>query len=257
MRPTSQATLRRTAEATILAALYFVAAKGGLRLAFLHPSATPIWPPTGIAIAALLVTGTRAWPGIFIGAFAANLTTEGTGWTSLGIAAGNTLEAAVAAALVERYAGGRRAFHRLEDIVRFAALAAVLSTAISATVGVTTLASAGFVAWRAYGPVWLTWWLGDATSAVVVTPLLLLSIAEPRLGWTLRGAVERLIFVIALLVASVTVFGTRYPFSFAIVPLLLWAAFRFGTRDAAAVVVLVSAVAGTVHELGPFALTAR
>ena len=258
MRVASQARLR-VGEAAILAAVYFVAAKAGLRLAFLHPSATPIWPPTGIAIAALLLTGTRAWPGVFVGAFAANLATEGTVWTSFGIAVGNTLEAAVAAALVEHYAGGRRAFHRLENIVRFAALAAVLSTAISATIGVTTLASAGFVSWRGYGPVWLTWWLGDATSAVVVTPLLMLWTTEPRVGWTVRGAVERLIFLAALLVAIVTVFGTRYPFSFAIVPLLIWAAFRFGTRDAAAVVVLVSAaaVAGTVRQLGPFALAAR
>ena len=256
MRTASHAWPSRFAEAAILAVVYYVAAKAGLRLAFLNPSATPIWPPTGIAIAALLLTGTRAWPGILAGAFAANLTTEGTVWTSLGIAAGNTLEAAVAAALVGRYAGGRRAFNRIEDIVRFAAFAAVLSTAISATAGVTTLASAGFVPWRMYGPVWLTWWLGDATSAVVVTPALLLWIEEARRGWTVRGVVERLVFVAVLLVASVTVFGTRYPFSFAIVPLLIWAAFRFGARDAATVVVFVSAaaIAGTLRRVGPFAL---
>src|SRR5215469_12615108 len=76
----------RLLEGAILAAVYFLAAKGGLRLAVLHPSVTPVWPPTGIAIAALLLRGPRAWPGVFLGAFAANLTTEGTVWTSLGIA---------------------------------------------------------------------------------------------------------------------------------------------------------------------------
>jgi len=249
--------VERLIEAVVLAGVYFLAAKAGLRLAFLHPSATPVWPPTGIAIAALLLRGTRAWPGIFLGAFAANVTTDGTVWTSLGIAVGNTLEAVVAAGLVNRYAGGRRAFDRLEDIVRFALAAALLSTAISATIGVTSLALGGFAPWRMYAPVWLTWWLGDASGAVVVTPLVLLWAAAPRLGWTGRGAVERMIFLAALLAVSVTVFGSRYPFGFAIVPFLIWAAFRFGARDAATVVALVSAVAivGTLHLLGPFAVS--
>ncbi|HEV2283233.1 MAG TPA: MASE1 domain-containing protein [bacterium] len=246
----------RLAEAAILAGVYYFAAKAGLRLAFLHPSATPVWPPTGLAIAALLLRGTRAWPGVFVGAFAANLTTAGTVWTSFGIAAGNALEAVAAAWLVTRYAGGRRAFDRLEDIVRFALTAALLSTAISATIGVTSLALAGFASWRMYAPVWLTWWLGDAAGALVVTPLVLLWAAAPRLGWTARGAAERLIFLVALLGVSVVVFGSRYPFGFAIVPFLIWAAFRFGARDATTVVALVAAVAvvGTLHELGPFAV---
>jgi anti-anti-sigma factor len=250
--------MARVAEAAILAGVYFLAAKAGLRLAFLHPSATPVWPPTGIAIAALLLRGPRAWPGIFLGAFAANLTTAGTVWTSLGIAVGNTLEAVAAAWLVNRYAGGRRAFDRLEDIVRFALTAALLSTAVAATIGVTSLALAGFAPWRMYMPVWLTWWLGDAAGALVVAPLVLLWAAAPRLGWTARGAAERLIFLAGLLGVSAAVFGSRYPFGFAIVPFLIWAAFRFGARDATTVVALVAAVAvaGTLHKLGPFAVAA-
>ena len=250
--------IARLLEAGLLAAVYFLAAKAGLRLAFLHPSATPVWPPTGIAIAALLLRGTGAWPGLFLGAFAANLTTEGTAWTSLGIAAGNTLEAVAAAALVNRYAGGRRAFNRLEDIIRFTITAALLSTAISATVGVTSLALAGFAPWRMYVPVWLTWWFGDAAGALVVTPLLLLWAAAPRFDWTARGAAERLLFLAGLLVASAAVFGSRYPFGFAIVPFLIWAAFRFGAREAVTVVAIVATVAvvGTLHHLGPFAVTA-
>ncbi|HEV2440819.1 MAG TPA: MASE1 domain-containing protein [bacterium] len=249
--------LGRAIEAALIAGVYFLAAKTGLRLASLHPSATPVWPPTGIAIAALLLRGAGAWPGIFLGAFAANLTTAGTVWTSLGVATGNTLEAVVAAHLVNRYAGGRRAFARLEDIVRFAIAAGLLSTAISATVGLTSLALGGFAPWRMYAPIWLTWWLGDAAGALVVTPLLLLWAAAPRLGWTGRGAAERMIFFVAILVASLTVFGSRYPFGFAIVPFLIWAAFRFGARDAVTVVALVSAVAvvGTIHQLGPFGVT--
>ena len=76
----------------VLAGVYFAAGKLGLRLAFEHASATAVWPPTGIALAAMLLFGYRMWPAIFVGAFLVNATTAGSVWTSLGIAAGNTLE---------------------------------------------------------------------------------------------------------------------------------------------------------------------
>src|SRR5512145_1297856 len=106
-----------------LAAAYFAAGKLGLSLAFLHASASPVWPPTGIALAAFLVLGPRVWPAILAGAFLVNVTTAGSAATSLGIAAGNTLEGALGALLVERFAGGRRAFDRPQDVFRFVALA--------------------------------------------------------------------------------------------------------------------------------------
>src|SRR5262252_8261996 len=98
--------LRNVAVFSLLAAVYFVAGKLGLRLAFAHPSATPVWPPTGIALAALLILGYRVWPGILLGAFLVNLTTAGNTVTSFGIAAGNTLEGLVGAYLVNRFANG-------------------------------------------------------------------------------------------------------------------------------------------------------
>ncbi|HLW46660.1 MAG TPA: MASE1 domain-containing protein [bacterium] len=248
---------QRTIETALVAAVYFIAAKAGLHLAFLHPSATPVWPPTGIAIAALLLWGPRVWPGVFVAALAANLTTAGTVWTSAAIAAGNTLEAAVASLLVSRYAGGRDAFARLDTIIGFAALAALASTMISPTIGVTALALGGFLRWAAYDAVWLTWWLGDVSGALLVTPFLLLWSTAPRLGWSLTEAAERLMYLAALLVVSVAVFNSRFPFGFAIVPFLIWAAFRFGARDAVTAVALVAGIAitGTVHQLGPFAVT--
>src|SRR4030095_1563674 len=90
----------------ILAIIYFVAGKLGLMLASLHASASPVWPPAGIALAALLFLGYRAAPGIFIGAFLVNVTTAGNVATSFAIATGNTLEALVGAWLVNRFAGG-------------------------------------------------------------------------------------------------------------------------------------------------------
>ena len=123
----------------VLTLIYFIAGKLGLKLAFLHASASPVWPPAGIALAALLLLGYRVWPAIFVGAFLVNATTAGNIATSLGIAAGNTLEALSGAWLVNRFAGGTRVFDRAQDVFKFA-LAAMLSTLVSPTLGVTTLA---------------------------------------------------------------------------------------------------------------------
>ena len=128
----------------VIAGVYFVAGKLGLALASVHPSATTVWPPTGIALAATLLLGYRVWPALFVGAFLVNLTTAGSVWTSLGIASGNTLEALLGAWLVTRFANGCHAFDRPRDIVRFVGLAGVLSTTVSATVGVASLSLGGY-----------------------------------------------------------------------------------------------------------------
>src|SRR2546426_5632305 len=107
------------ATAVVLAVVYFCAAKLGLRLAYVHPSATAVWPPTGITLAAFLILGYRVWPGILLGAFLVNVTTAGSFGTSVGIATGNTLEGLCGAYLVNRFAGGRNVFDRPENIFRF------------------------------------------------------------------------------------------------------------------------------------------
>src|SRR5437016_12293600 len=100
----------------IVTIVYFIAGKLGLSLAFLYASASPVWPPAGIALAALLLLGYRVWPAIFVGAFLVNLTTAGNVWTSLGIATGNTLEAAIGTWRILRFAGGSRGFDRAYDV---------------------------------------------------------------------------------------------------------------------------------------------
>jgi len=166
-----------------LATVYALAGKFGLALAFVNPSATAVWPPTGIALAAILILGPRAWLGIFAGAFLVNETTAGSLATSLAIATGNTLEAVLGAYLVNRFAGGQSALTRGRSLALFVLFAAGVTT-VSATVGVTSLSLAGFGGWPDYGRIWLTWWLGDAVGAVVVAPVILLWAAHPRLAWT-------------------------------------------------------------------------
>src|SRR5258708_16507345 len=134
----------------VLTGVYFVAGKLGLMLALVHPSATAVWPPTGIALAATLLLGYRVWPALLLGAFLVNVTTEGSVWTSLGIASGNMLEGLLGGWLVFRYAGGRDVFARASDIVMFAALAGLPSPAVSATIGVTSLALGGYASWERF-----------------------------------------------------------------------------------------------------------
>ncbi len=251
---------RDLAGVAILAGVYFVAGKLGLRLALVNPSASAVWPPTGIALAALLLVGYRVWPGVLIGAFLVNVTTAGTVATSLGIATGNTLEALVAARLVNRFAGGRRAFDGPQGVFLFVVLAGLASTVLSATFGVTSLALGGFAPWPRYGSIWLTWWLGDAGGALAVAPPLILWSVDPRPRWSRPQALEAALVLGFLVLLGVLVFGDpllpragRYPLSFLCMPVLLWPAFRFGPRETATAALVLSGIAvwGTLQGLGP------
>src|SRR5260221_6045964 len=157
----------------VLAAVFFCAAKLALRFAFVHPRAIALWAPTGITLAALLVFGFRVWPGAFLGAFFANITTAGSVLTSIGVATGNTLEGVVGCYLVRRFARGQQAFERAQDVFKFAFLAGMVSTTISATLAVRTLPLRESADWTVYGPMWRTWWLGDGVGAVLVSPTVL------------------------------------------------------------------------------------
>ena len=244
-----------------LAAVYFVAGKLSLQLAFVNASVTAVWPCTGIALAAFLILGYRVWPAILTAAFLVNLTTVGSVATSIGIAVGNTLEGVVGCYLVTRFGGGRHAFERAQDIFKFGCLAGMVSTIISATIGVTSLALGGFADWTMYGPIWCTWWLGDAVGAVVVTPFVLLWIENPRLNWTPKQMIELAFLFPGLFFTGWLVFGGRfhstlknYPFEYLCIPFLIWAAFRFGRRNAATAICLLAVIAawGTLHGFGPF-----
>ncbi len=243
-----------------LAGTYFVAGKLGLRLAFAHPSTSPVWAPTGIALAAFLLLGYRVWPAIFLGAFLVNVTTAGTWATSLGVAAGNTLEGLLGAYLVDRFAGGgRRAFNQARDVFRFVLYAGLFSTTASATLGVTSLSLGGFAEWSRYGSIWLTWWLGDAVGAVVVAPLIILWAANPRLRWSAGRFLEAGILLGGLVLVGQAVFGglsyAGNPLAFLSIPFVVWACFRLGRRVAALAIALLSAIAirGTLAGSGAFA----
>src|SRR6266478_1502798 len=244
----------------ILAVIYFIAGKLGLMLASLHASASPVWPPAGIALAASLLLGYRAWPAIFIGAFLVNVTTAGNVATSFAIATGNTLEALVGAWLVNRFASGTNVFDRLQGVFKFA-LAAGISAIISPAFGVTSLGVAGFADWANYGAIWLTWWLGDATGDLVFTPLVLLWSVASKRRWNKKEAAEVGALLLLLVLLSGVVFGgwpavsaRIYPIVLICGPIVIWTAFRFTQRETATGIFILSAIAvwGTLHGFGPF-----
>jgi integral membrane sensor domain MASE1 len=124
-----------------LTLIYILAGKLGLTFTSVHASTSPVWPPTGIALASLLLFGSWVWPSVTIGAFVVNVTTAGSLATSLGIAGGNTLEAVMIARFVEEFAAGRHAFSRPRTAFIFSA-AVVPGAVVSASVGVASLALA-------------------------------------------------------------------------------------------------------------------
>jgi TolB-like protein/integral membrane sensor domain MASE1/class 3 adenylate cyclase len=244
----------------ILAVIYFMAGKLGLMLASLHASASPVWPPAGIALAGLLLLGYRAWPAIFIGAFLVNVTTAGNVATSFAIATGNTLEALVGAWLVNRFADGTNVFDRPQGVFKFALVAAI-STIISPAFGLTSLSFAGFADWANYGAIWLTWWLGDVAGDLVFTPLVLLWSVTSKRRWNKKEAAEVGALLLLLVLLSGVAFGgwravsgRNYPIVLICGPVVIWTAFRFTQRETGTGIFILSAIAvwGTLHGFGPF-----
>lgn len=241
--------------------VYFVVCKLGLKLAVVHPSATAVWPGTGIAIAAILLLGYEMWPGVFIGAFAVNFTTAGSVLSSLGIASGNTLEAVVGAYLVIRFASGRYVFNRAEGIFKFFFLACVAATTVSATIGTASLLLTGFGRGVHWESLWFTWWFGNMAGTILVTPCFILwsSQSRPIASIRRRRIIDQSFALLSLLMVGALVFGAflthaaqDYSLQFICIPFVVWAAFEFPPREIALVVLTFSVVA-----LGSVLHTAR
>jgi signal transduction histidine kinase/integral membrane sensor domain MASE1/CheY-like chemotaxis protein len=248
-------------ELLAIAAVYFALAKVGLALASIHPSATPIWPPTGIAIAAVILRGYGVWPAILIGAFLANATTAGSLATSLAIAAGNTLEGIVGASLANAFSNGRNTFDRPTDVARFVLIGSVASM-VSATIGVGALSLAGFSEWNSFAAVWMTWWLGDLAGALVVTPVIVLWANSDRHSFQGDALLEPVGVIVAATAVGLVAFSpvlapTTYQglLGFLAILPLLWAALRCGPRETASAALVMScfAIWGTLAGAGPFA----
>ena len=235
-------------QVSLIAGVYFVAARMSLGLAIPPGYATPVWPPSGIALAATLLLGGRIWPGVWIGAALVNLTVEDSFITAALVATGNTLEALVGGALIRRYVGIPRHFEHSEDVVKFIVLCA-LSPAIAATVALIPLALGHSLSWLEILSNWWTWWEGDVAGIIVITPLILSWSVRDAGVWPPQKKMELAYFGLLLLISAtaILVVDSRYfaPFSltFVSLPFIIWAAFRFGQREVATTTAVVCSVA--------------
>jgi integral membrane sensor domain MASE1 len=231
--------------------------------------ATAVWLPSGIALAALLLAGDRVWPGVWLGAFLANVWDVADPGRSISlathlvvscsIATGSTLQALVGTFLLRRCVGREPPLERSQSVFRFLGIAPLMCL-IGSTIGVTALVLTGFTHWANYGFNWWTWWLGDTVGILVVTPLILVWSKPPSLAWNGPRLLEAALLSSLLLGVGLSVFGgPRWggfvgALTYMTVPLLVWATFRFGQRGAMTSLLLVAGIAvwGTVHGHGPF-----
>ena len=246
-------TLLRAA-AVVLA--YYASARLGLLMAFEPSNVTPVWPPSGIAVAALLLLGVRYWPALLLAVFCTEVSTGLAPPVAAGLALGNTLEYVLAAFLLQRFGfdGGLR---RIRDVIALAVLGSVVSPIVAATVGTASLWLGGVVPSADVRTVWTTYLVGDGVGILVFTPVVLVWGRRGRRAGTLVAsrAGEAALLTCIIVASGISVFSGASKFAYPIFPLAIWAALRFGQRGATLTTLAVSCLAlwGTVHGLGPFA----
>jgi signal transduction histidine kinase len=240
---------------------YFGTAHLGLFLGAVAGFATLVWPPTGIALAAVQLYGFWLWPAVFAGALLVNVVHGAPPLVASIIACGNTLEAVVGAWLLGRVRFQPR-LDRVVDVLALILAAAIGSTALSAFIGVGSLRLGGIVQAANVGQALRAWWIGDTLGDLVVAPLLFVFWARPPLRRLPAVVPEALSLACALVAFALLVFGNLFPGTitlyrhpYLLFPLLAWAALRFGQYGAVISVFIISciAVAGTVMGFGPFA----
>ena len=245
---------RTVAAIVLVGAAYYLGARLGLNLSLVEHNVTPLWPPTGIALAAFLILGRSMWPGVALAALAVNLPISNGPLPALVTAVGNTLAPLVAAIILERV-GFRRQLDRQRDALAIVFLGALASMTISATVGATTLFASGAIGADELAGAWVVWWTGDAMGILAVAPFLLCI----PLFWELEPwpAARWLEAAAILVVTTALVLWTTYsdlPLLFLVLPVLGWASWRLQLRGAAPAALIASLVAtwSATHELGPF-----
>lgn len=238
----------------VTASAYIASAQIGFALAFATKQVTAIWPPAGIALAAFLLLGNRAWPAIFLGAFISNAISHEPLYTAVGIAVGNTLGPLLGAVLLRK--GVKFDVHlvRVRDVLGLALFGSALTMIVTATNGVANLIGGGIVSPQAAFSVWWVWWVGDAMGALLVAPAILTWFIDPHFRWNRPRLPELGMAVVALVLVSTLSFSSDLPLAYPVFPVVIWVGLRFGQRETALAILVVSAIAiwQTAHGHGPF-----
>ncbi len=245
--------------------LYLTTAKLGLEYAVIGHTVTLFWPPSGIALAAIMIGGYRLLPGIALGALIANAGAGLPVLTLFIITLGNTLEPLCGALLLKRQKNFSVELDKVSDVLKLVLIAALGSTIVGASFGTLGLYAGGMIPVADFGLTWLTWWLGNGMGVIVISPVLLAGFSKSwvTLLFSSKKALEALVLIVALTVVGQTIFGSPefaghgyFPVSLSIFPFVIWSALRFGTIGAASVALIASllAINGTVRNTGPFAV---
>jgi anti-anti-sigma factor len=238
----------------VVAVAYYLTARLSLRVALVGSVVTPIWPPTGIAVVALLSFGVRMWPAITLAALLVNAPINASLGAAVLIAVGNTAAPLLAVGLLQA-AGFRPQLDRLRDALALVLLGALTSMALSAGLGTAALLMDGTISRSDVPSTWALWWAGDATGVLVFAPLLLSVRRFRELSW--RRWLEAVVVITSLALVAYLVFHSQYSDTYLVFPLLILAAVRFGQLGAslAAVTVVGITVWSAIDEVGPFAHT--
>jgi signal transduction histidine kinase len=247
-------TARALLELAAVALAYWAAARLSLQLALVHGQVTPVWPPTGIALVAILIFGMRVWPAVFVAALAVNLPIGPSPIGAGVIAAGDTFAPVAAAALLVR-SGFRIELDRLRDAAAIIVLGALVAMTTSATIGTSTLVLSGAVGAADFLPTWTVWWTGDAMGVLLFAPFLLSLLPSARFPVpTLHSAAGLVGLLGAIGLLTFALFQNRLRLEYLVFPLIMVAAWRFRLRGAAPAALIASGIAiwAAVQGTGPF-----
>jgi PAS domain S-box-containing protein len=236
---------------TALTALYVLGALLGKKISFLAGSVALVWPPAGLALAAILLLGYRFWPGIALGAVVFSLIDGGVlGYFTLGTILGNTVGAVLCAYLLKRFVRFDNAMERLRDVAGYLLLACLLGTTVNAAFNVVGLIYAKKAVWDQLLSLTLQWWVPNALALLVLTPFILTWIAPSSVRLTKWRVMEAILCLAGLVVGTLFSFTSwlaygiqNYPLAYLPYPFLVWSALRFGPRGAATGNLLVASIA--------------
>lgn len=262
MAPSEARKLGHLSGILVLAFGYYLAGRLGLEFAQFNGLVSPVWPATGIALAALLLHGLELWPGITLGALAVSLGAGAQVLFAVAAACGNTLAALVGALLILQLTDFSNSLERVEDVLGLLLWGAIFGTMVSATVGAWSLIASGVGTTFDYFSVWWVWWVGDAMGVLLVAPLLLSWLSTPKVPPASRNTLEGLVLGGSLIATSQLLHGNwlprelTTPMAFLVFPFVVWAAMRFGQRGGVASFFVATCIAiwGTVSGRGPFVM---
>ncbi len=248
--------LRSVGETGLIALAYVGGAQVGFFLAFLHSQVSPVWPPEGISLAAVLIRGYRALPGVLLGAFLANYLHNPHLPTASLIGVGNSLSVFMAAFFIRRFLDRTEPFATTRGVLGFLTIGTMPGAAASALIGVTSLLLFGFVPEGAYRGVLLTWFTGEMQGLIIVAPFVFVWRRLPRGPWSVRRALEGAALLLMLVGVAVWAFRSDLQLTYVPIPFIVWAVFRFGFHGAVSAIMIISSVAiyHTINHLGPFAI---